>query len=139
VSIGDGVAMALGGLYLHEIGRVAPKPVIQSPGLINGSITACLGAPVNLAIAPAEVGSAYRGFDSNGTEVTAGLSNHGANFSPSGLGVGSHVYYVAVYRNGCSDPASERSAVTIVITAGATAADISADNTQVCIGQPATL
>src|SRR5690606_35717677 len=46
---------------------------------------------------------------------------------------------VAVYRNGCSDPASERSAVTIVITAGATAADISADNTQVCIGQPATL
>lgn len=139
ISIGDGVAMALGGLYIHEIGRIAPKPVIQSPGLINGSITACLGAPVNLAIVPVESGSTYRWFDSNGTEVTTGLSNNGANFSPSGLGTGSHVYYVALYRNGCSDPASERSAVTIVVTEGATAADISADNTQVCIGQPATL
>src|SRR5690606_22846055 len=104
ISIRNGIAMVFDGLSIHEISSIAPKPVIQSPGLINGSTTACLGAPVNLVIVLAESGSTFRWFDSNGTEVTTGISNNGANFSPSGLGTGSHVYYVALYRNGCSDP-----------------------------------
>lgn len=139
VSIGDGVAMALGGLYVHEIGRVAPSPIVQSPGLNNGSLTVCEGIPVNLGIASPESGSTYRWFDASNNEITTGTTNNGGNLNLTGLSPGTHELQVALYRFGCSDPISERAKITIIVTPGASAADINASNTEVCFGSPVLL
>lgn len=141
VSIGDGLVNALSGLRVYEINRTAPKPTITIPGLVNGSLTACQGAPINFTINPAESNVSYRWFDAavNGNEITTDVSSNGTLFSPKNLSAGTYNYYVSVYRAGCSDAASERARVTLIITPGATAADINTSNAEICIGNTATI
>jgi len=141
LSIGDGVANVLAGLRAYEISRQAASPVITNPGLLNGSLTACEGAPVSFTISNPEADATYKWFDApvNGSEITTGLSNNGTVFSPTGLAPGTYDFYVALYRNGCIDPASARSKVTLIITPGAQPSDITANGTSICLGETATL
>lgn len=141
VSIGDGLVNALAGLRVYEISKTAPKPTITIPGLVNGTLTACEGAPINFTIATPEANATYKWFDAEqgGNEITTNISNNGASFSPQNLTPGTYNYFVALYRNGCSDPASGRSKVTLIITPGAKAADITATGTEICIGNTATI
>ena len=141
VSIGNGVLGALAGLRVIEMGRAAPSPVIENPQLAGGVLTACQGAPINFTIQNPEAGATYRWFDAptGGTEITAGLSNNGASFSPSGLTPGTYEFYVALYRNGCTVAVSDRSKVTVIVTPASTAADIDPAGTAICFGSPATL
>ncbi|WP_187774917.1 gliding motility-associated C-terminal domain-containing protein [Pedobacter sp. BS3] len=141
LSLGEGLVNALSGLYVYEMGRIAPSPVIQAPGLSGNTLTVCQGIALDISITNPETDAVYKWFDAEtgGSEVTNGVSANGTLFSPTGLAAGSHDFYVAVYRNGCTDPASGRTKVTIIVTPAATAAQITAPGTSVCPGQTATL
>ncbi len=141
ISLGDGLVNALSGLYVYELGRVAPTPIIDQSGLVNGALNVCEGSPVNIAVTNPEAGSTYRWFDApqGGNEITSGLSNNGATFSPTGLTVGTHDFYVALYRNGCTDPASERDSIKVMINKSGAATDIVADGVSICLGATANL
>jgi gliding motility-associated-like protein/uncharacterized repeat protein (TIGR01451 family) len=140
LSIG-GVANVLAGLRAYEISRTAASPVITNPGLSGGSLTACEGSPVSFTINNPETEATYKWFNDpiNGNEITTGISNNGSTFSPIGLTAGTYDYYVALYRNGCLDPVSARSKVTLIITPGAQPADITASGTTICVGENAML
>lgn len=139
VSIGEGLAQALSGLYVYEISRTAPKPNIQNPDLVNGSIKICEGTTANLSIQPTESGASYKWFDVSGNPITSGVNNNGTNLSVSGLPEGTHRFFVALYRNGCTDPASERTEVKIIVTPAATASAISISDVTICPGAVATI
>jgi hypothetical protein len=117
VSIGQGVANVLSSLLLYEIERIAPRPIISATGLNGGIVTACFGNPVTLTISNPETGSVYKWFDAetNGNEITAGVSQSGVSFTTTNLPVGNKIYYVSVVRSGCTDEASERAKVQITV------------------------
>ena len=115
VSIGEGVANVLSSLLLYEIERIAPRPIISATGLNGGTVTTCFGNPVTFTISNPETGSVYKWFDAetNGNEITAGVSQAGVSFTPANLPVGTKIYYVSVVRSGCTDEASQRAKVQI--------------------------
>lgn len=142
ISIGDGVANVLAGLRVYEMGKIAPSPVIAIPGLVNGSLTICEGTPVKFTINNPENAATYKWFTDaiGGNEITTtDVTENGTVFSPKNLAPGTYNYYVSLYRNGCSDPASARSKVTLIITPGAKSTDITASGTAICIGSDAII
>ncbi|TCS87291.1 hypothetical protein EDD80_105105 [Anseongella ginsenosidimutans] len=120
----ESVVGLLDGIRVHQIERVAPKPIIA--GFTDNILTICEGEPVTLTIINPEANAIYRWFDAaeNGTEITSGVSADGTLFTPAGLTVGSHEFYVSVTREGCNDEASERTKITVIVIEGASAADI---------------
>ena len=119
VSIGDGLLNALSTLELYEIKRVAPKPTITATGLTNGQANRCIGETISLTVSNPETNGTYKWFTvaTGGTAITTGVSADSKTFSPTGLAVGTHTYYVALVRQGCTDEASDRAKVTINILA----------------------
>lgn len=117
VSIGEGVANLLSSLILYEIERIGPRPSVSATGITGGNVNICLGNSVTLNISNPETGSVYKWFDAeiNGNEITAGVSQSGLSYTPSNLPLGNKIYYVSVVRNGCTDEASERTKVQVMV------------------------
>ncbi|MFD1631634.1 gliding motility-associated C-terminal domain-containing protein [Pseudopedobacter beijingensis] len=137
VAIGVGVANVLEGLKVYEIGRVAPKPTVSTPGLTNNILTTCEGSQIKLTISQPESNATYKWFDESGAPITTGLANNGTEFTTNALIAKTHTYYVAVYRNGCTDAASEQTKITIIATPAAKASDFTVQDNAICNdGQP---
>ena len=137
VSIGEGVANLLSSLIIYEIERIAPRPTITATGLTGGIVNICFGNSVTLNISNPESGSVYKWFDAetNGNEITLGVSQSGLSYTPSNLSQGTKTYFVSLVRNGCSDEASERTKVQVTVNPLPTATI--SGTTSVCQSAPA--
>jgi len=132
VRLGGGVANVLSTVNLHEIQRTIPRPVISFNGNAAGNVQTCAGSAVTLTAASIpDAQIKWYATATGGTPLTAGLT-----FTTPSLQT-TTTYYVEAMRNGCTD-ASERTPVTVNVSAVPAAPVIPANNVTVCTGQAAT-
>ncbi|CAL1521294.1 gliding motility-associated C-terminal domain-containing protein [Chitinophaga sp. MM2321] len=125
------VVSALATLNVNEIQRMGPAPATGGV-----SKTTCLNTtPFTLdVLSPDNTNLNYTWYDSTNTQVGTGSS-----FSPATNTAGSFRYYVSATRKTCTTE-SAKALVTLVVTAAATAADITlADTTIACVSNTAVL
>ncbi|NML36379.1 T9SS type B sorting domain-containing protein [Chitinophaga sp. G-6-1-13] len=108
-----------------------------TPVATKDSVTTCVNTPVTLSV------NAVPGVNFNWYDAPTGgaklASNTNTYTTPSNLGVGTYKFYVeAVNGNNCTN-AGARAVITLIVTTGATAADINVTDQTICAGDTAVL
>ncbi|MGS2764547.1 Ig-like domain-containing protein, partial [Sinomicrobium sp. M5D2P9] len=134
VSLGEGLALALSSLYVYEIGRVAPSPVIAG----GSDVTACVGEDVTLEIDFPTENVVYNWYDA---ETGGNLVGSGNPFTieAANLELGTNTFYVSLSKNGCTDEASARTEVSVNVLESPEAPQAVSANVWAAPGGSATL
>lgn len=117
VSLGTGLANALGVLEVYELGRLAVGPTINETNN-EDTYFACAGTAVTLTIENPDAGATYNWYDEAGV-----LANTGTSYTTGTLPVGNHIFYVTSTRDGCTTE-SGRTMVVVKVIETAVATDI---------------
>ncbi len=134
VSIGEGVATALGALRVYEVGRVSPSPVIAG----GSDVTACVGEDVTLEVDFPTENVEYNWYDA---ETGGNLVGSGNPFTIEAVNLepGTNTFYVSLSKNGCTDEASARTEVTVNVLESPEAPQVVSANVWAAPGGSATL
>lgn len=107
-----GLVTALSDVYIYDVRRTIPKPMLQIDGANVASKSICSGANTTLSVSPTASCTAYNWYDaaSGGT-----LLHTGTSYPRNGLAPGTYHYYVEAVRDGCTATTSVRTPASVTV------------------------